>query len=186
MEPLSEGSVPATEELVEEISDWHISGRVNLNELTYEQATTIFHFSDYQYYQLQLYIEQYGELVSIYEMSAIDGFSEYDIAKLEYLFYVSPPKQKTHFFKNLWKNCHSQLLMRYGQILEKQVGYDTTRNNHYSGSSSHLCWRYSFDSQGKLFVKFAGEKDPGEEFFKGKQKQGFDLYTGSILIKDFG
>ncbi len=186
MEPLEEGSAPATDELIEEISEWNISGKINLNEITYEQAIKIFHFTDFQYYQLQLYIETYGPLVSIYEAAAIDGFSDYDIEKIKERCRIQPPPQKLHFFKNLWRSSHSQLLMRYGQILEKQTGYDTSRSNHYEGSPSHLCWRYSFESQGKLFIKIAGEKDAGEEFFKGKQKQGFDFYAGSIQIKDFG
>ena len=30
------------------------------------------------------------------------------------------------------------------------------------------------------------EKDPGEEFFTGSKKQGFDFYSGHFFMKNFG
>lgn len=43
--------------------------KVNLNVLPAEVAYTVLQFSDYQYYQLQLYIEKYGELVTLPELA---------------------------------------------------------------------------------------------------------------------
>ena len=47
-------------------------------------------------------------------------------------------------------------------------------------------FRYTFETQNKFSVKISGEKDPGEQFFRGKQRSGFDFYSGSASVKDFG
>ena len=49
--------------------------KINLNDMPAEVAYTLLGLSDYQYYQLQLYIETYGELVTVYELAAVEGFS---------------------------------------------------------------------------------------------------------------
>lgn len=175
-----------SEELLEELTELQNGQKPNLNNLSYETAIRILHWNDYQYYQLQLYIENYGQLASIYEVSAIDGFTEEDMRRLLSKVQVLPVVGREPFFKNFFRKSSQSLLFRHSQILEQQAGYDTTRSNHYAGSPGHDCFRYSFSSQGKFFLKLSGEKDPGEQFFRGEQKYGFDFYSGSISIKDFG
>lgn len=172
------------EELLEKSEQ--TAGILNLNTLRYEEAVTILHLSDYQYYKLQQYIEEHGQLVSMYELAAIDGFDKINIEQLRPFVTAIYADQPNHFWKNLFSKSKQSLLLRYGQILEHQAGYDTNRATHYNGSPAHLCFRYNFSSQDKLFIKLSGEKDPGESFFKGDQKRGFDFYSGSISLKNCG
>lgn len=176
-----------SEDILESIIEENrIDNRPNINTLSYEKAVKQFQLSEYQYYQLQLYIEMYGALASIYELKAIEGFDDTDIERLKERVSVLPIPEKSAFFKDFWRRSKSNLLLRYGQVLEKQAGYDTARSTHYAGSPSHLCFRYNFNAQDKFFIKFSGEKDPGEQFFQGAQKQGFDFYSASISIKNMG
>lgn len=182
----NEEEITIPEELLEELTSWSNNGKPNLNDLPYETATLRLKLTDYQYYQLQLYIENYGQLASIYELDAIDGFSEQDRERLSSLVNVFITREKEPFFKNFFKRSKQSILVRYGQVLEPQAGYDTTRANHYLGDPSHVCFKYNFSTQDRLFIKLSGEKDAGEQFFKGKQRYGFDFYSGSISIKDAG
>lgn len=175
-----------SEELLEELTELQNGQKPNLNNLSYETAIRILHWNDYQYYQLQLYIENYGQLASIYEVSAIDGFTEEDMRRLLSKVQVLPVVCREPFFKNFFAKSSQSLIIRHSQILEQQAGYDTTRSNHYAGSPGHDCFRYSFSTQGRFFLKISGEKDPGEQFFRGEQKYGFDFYSGSASFKDFG
>lgn len=176
-----------SEDILETLSDENaINKKPNINDLSYETAINRLHLSEYQFYQLQLYIETNGALVSIYEIAAIEGFDASDIQRLNGRVSILPIKAKSDFFKNFWRRSKSNLLLRYGQVLEKQAGYDTSRASHYAGSPSHLCFRYNFSSQDKFFIKISGEKDPGEQFFRGSQKQGFDFYAASISVKNMG
>jgi len=175
----------APDELLEELEE--LSGqRPNLNCLGYETAVRLLKLSDYQYYQLQLYLENYGALASIYELDGIDGFGKEERERLQLLAEVAPVPKSSSFFKDFFKKGKSKLLVRYGQILEHQAGYDTSRATHYAGTPGHAMFRYTFDTQGKFSLKISGEKEPGEQFFRGKQRYGFDFYSGSASVKDFG
>ena len=182
-----EANVEVLEELmVEEQEKVQHEGRVNLNNLTPEEAIGYLHLSDYQYYQLMLYLSEYGEMVSVWELNAVEGFSYGDIRRLSSLVTVENVRHKDNFFKNFFRKSKSRLLYRYGQVLEKQVGYDKTLDKHYLGSPMRMAFKYQFNSQGKFQLAFAGEKDAGEQFFKGAQKYGFDFYSGYLCLKNIG
>lgn len=158
----------------------------DLNHLSWATAVTLLHFTDYQYYQLQLYIEEYGEMVSIYELLAVEGFKEEDFRRLKPCVKVVPTQKRLYFFRNFFKHCRNNLWVRYGRTLEMAAGYDTSRVSHYAGSPMQLCFRYSFNTQDRLFVKFAGRKEAGGQFFRGGRRQGGGFYSGSVCLKDMG
>lgn len=168
-----------------EILSQHVGSKIDLNRLTPETAFQILHITDYQYYQLQLYIEKYGELVSIYELAAVDGFSEKELERLSPYLIVSTTRKTKVKFKDLFLFPKHELLFRFEQVLEKKNGYDTTRSTHYQGSPQRLAFRYKWNTK-HLSLGLAGEKDAGEEFFRGSQKQGFDHYSFHLNIKDIG
>lgn len=174
----------ASEEILELLEDE--GGKMNLNALSYEAAIQRLQLSDYQYYQLQLYLEETGPLVSIYELAAIAGFSERDVQRLRDRVVAEPVPTRQEFWRNLWKKHRSTLTLRDSWVLERQAGYDPARSTHYPGSRDHLCFRYTFESQDKLSLKISGEKDAGEQFFRGAQRYGFDFYSGSFSLKNMG
>ncbi|MBO4504260.1 MAG: hypothetical protein J5730_05575 [Bacteroidales bacterium] len=180
-----DGEAALSEEIVEELFE-EFPNNINLNDLSYETAVKKLHFTDYQYYQLQLYIEEHGALASIYELAAIDGFSNADVERLSGSVVAQPVRQRQNFFRNFFRKSSCNLLVRHGQVLERQAGYDTSRAHHYAGSPGHDCFRLSFNSQDKVILKVSGEKDAGEQFFRGEQRAGFDFYAGSLCIQDIG
>lgn len=173
-----------SEEMLEQMEDVYENSRPNLNNLSYEVAVTVLQLTDYQYYQLQLYIDNYGQLYSIYELAAIDGFTDVDMRRLFDRVVISPPPKQRPTFRQLMKSSKSVLWLRYGQVVERQAGYDTSRANHYDGSPAHLQFRYDFDIRQHFGFRIAGEKDAGEAFFRGDQKYGFDHYSGSLYVKN--
>ena len=179
-----ENAEAANEEVLEQMDDVYKNSRPNLNNLSYEVAVTRLNLSDYQYYQLQLYIETYGQLYSIYELPAIDGFTDEDMRRLSDQVVISPPPKPRPTFLELMRSCKSVLWLRYGQVVERQAGYDTSQTNHYDGSPAHLQFRYDFSIRQNFGFRIAGEKDAGEQFFRGDQKYGFDHYSGSVYAKN--
>lgn len=175
----------ATESLLEEMEPLE-THQPNLNQLAYETAIRVLKLTDYQYYQLQLYLENYGEMASIFELDGIAGFGQKERERLQQMAIVAPVSEDTMNWKDFFKRGKNKLLIRYGQILERQAGYDTARSTHYDGTPGHALFRYTFDTQDKFSFKISGEKDPGEQFFRGKQHYGFDFYAGSACIKKIG
>jgi len=176
----------ATEEMLERMEELRNGARPNLNDLSYETAINILQLTDYQYYQLQLYIENFGQLYSIYEIPAINGFTEEDMRLLADRAVIAPPPKQRPTFRELMRASKSVVWLRYGQVLERQDGYDTTRTNYYDGSPPHVQFRYDFSIRQNFGFRVAGEKDAGEQFFRGKQKQGFDHYSGSVYARNIG
>lgn len=175
-----------SEELLERMEEMRNGTRPNLNDLSYEAAVNILQLTDYQYYQLQLYIENFGQLYSIYEIPAIDGFTQEDMRQLTDKTVIAPPPKQRPTFRELLRTSKSVLWLRYGQVLERQDGYDTTRASHYDGSPPHLQFRYDFSIRQNFGFRIAGEKDAGEQFFRGEQKYGFDHYSGSLYARNIG
>ncbi len=185
LEDALDGEDISAEDLLEELEEMG-SGKPNLNKLSYETAVGALKLSDYQYYQLQLYLENYGEIASIYELDGIEGFGREERERLGQIVTVAHVPDNSDLWKNIFKRGKSKMLVRYGRILERQAGYDTSRVAHYAGTPGHAMFRYTFDTQGRFSFKISGEKDPGEQFFRGKQRYGFDFYSGSACIQDVG
>lgn len=171
-----------TEEQTQSISP----GKVNLNDLSFEIANNYLHLSDYQYYKLQSYLSEYGHLVSVWELNAVEGFSYEDVRRLSSMVKVEHLRSGGGFFKNFFRKSKNSFLYRYGQVLEKQIGYDKSQAKHYLGSPMRMAFKYQFNSQDKFLLAISGEKDAGEQFFKGAQKYGFDFYSGYLCLKDIG
>lgn len=160
--------------------------KININELPAEVAYSLLKFTDYQYYQLQLYIEIYGELVTIYELAAVEGFSRSDVERIINFVEVRPAKSMRSVFRSFFRRSSQKLLLRYGQVLEKQAGYYSEQENAYLGNPLRLTFKYTFKSGDNFAMALSGEKDAGEEFFKGTQKQGFDHYAFFVQFKNIG
>lgn len=182
-----EGNQELLEELLlEEQEKTQCEGKVNLNSLSAEVAFKFLHFSDYQYYNLMSYLSEYGDMVSVWELNAVEGFSFEEVRNLQALVMVEPVRQKSAFFKNFFRKSKNSLLLRYGQVLERSSGYDKSQMKHYLGSPFRLAFKYQFSTQDKLAIAVSGEKDAGEQFFKGAQKYGFDFYSAYLCLKNIG
>lgn len=180
----SEDESDYSDQLDEFILEGH--DKISINYLSPEVAFNILKLSDYQYYQLQLYIDKYGPLMTINELAAIDGFSLEDVKRIAPFIELATTKRKRKSFAEFFRNPRNELLLRYGMVLEKSAGYDTTKENHYLGAPFRLGFRYKFKAGDHLSLSFAGEKDAGEQLFRETQKQGFDHYAFNICLRNMG
>ena len=88
----------------------------------------------------------------------------------------------------------NELIMRYQRTLEDQLGYtdataeelERSDNARYLGSPDKVYARYRYRYDDRISFGLTAEKDNGEEFFKGSQKNGFDFYSAHLHLKDFG
>ncbi len=130
-----------------------------------------------------------GNFLSIYELQAIPGWNVDVIRRIRPFVTLA---EKTEVFQSLnkrFKNGNSTLLFRASQTIEKSKGYlldRNTANNFYPGSPQKLLLRYKYKSGNLLQYGFTAEKDAGEQFFKGAQKNGFDFYSAHLFIRNLG
>ncbi|MEO5990559.1 MAG: helix-hairpin-helix domain-containing protein, partial [Ferruginibacter sp.] len=166
---------------------------LNLNKATKDQLDEMQLLNEIQISNLLKHREKNGNLISIYELQSINGFDLSSIRKLLPFVYVSNNFESAHFgTKELLKDGKHEIVFRLQRVLEHQSGYfkpdaataKKSPNSYYLGDPNRLFARYRFQYNNNVSVAISGEKDPGEEFFKGTQKQGFDFYTGHVAIRN--
>ncbi|MES2763021.1 MAG: helix-hairpin-helix domain-containing protein [Bacteroidota bacterium] len=175
-----------------DVWNYYKSHPINLNRAKREELEELQLLSDIQINNLYKHRAKNGNLINIYELQSVEGFDLVSIKKILPFVYVSDNFNSAHFSaKEMFKDGKHEFVVRYQRILEKQEGYFTpdslTRadkpNSYYLGNPDRYFARYTFQYNNNVSFALAGEKDAGEQFFKGTQ-QGFDFYTGHVAIKN--
>lgn len=176
-------------ELVAQLNNYR-QHPLNLNKATTAQLQDLLFLSALQIIALQEHIKKNGKLVDLLELQSIDLFDLHTIRNLIPFVTIS---QNFDFNKlnltNFFRYGKSDLIFRYGQILQDQKGFTISKDSklsHYLGSKQKLLGRYRFDFQNRIQFNLNMEKDAGEPFFIGKNSMGFDFYTASLAFKNFG
>lgn len=158
---------------------------LNINATSKTELSRLYILNEIQIEKLLDYVNQFGPVYSIYELNAIDGFTPGLLEKLQpFIRFEVPEQPGTKLPESFKKGRHEVLLRVLGNtqkargFLEKEDGttpYEGNRFRYYS--------RYRFEA-GELFsAGITAEKDPGEPFFTGSNKKGFDFYSGHVSFK---
>ncbi|MCO6496053.1 MAG: helix-hairpin-helix domain-containing protein [Chitinophagaceae bacterium] len=154
--------------------------RETLQKLNILSPAQIDHFFSYR--------QMLGKFVSIYELQAIPLWDVATIRKIIPFVGISSAESFSSL-KDRFKGGENTLLLRYTRILEKSEGYLRDPNagkSYYPGSPDKYFLRYKYRFKNKLQYGLTAEKDAGEQFFKGNQKQGFDFYSAHLFARDIG
>lgn len=168
---------------------------INLNLATNDELSQLFFLTEFQIYSIINYRTRYGNFLSIYELQNVDGI---DIETLKFLLpfvfvdLIKSTGTTTPKFKNMFKYGKNTLITRYQQQIQKAEGYKITEQdiidkkatNRYIGDPSKLYLKYNYSYKRDLSIGLTAEKDPGEQFFQGAQKYGFDFYSAHIQLNN--
>jgi len=130
-----------------------------------------------------------GKFISVFELQAIPKWDIELIEKIKPYIIVSDAEGIIEVINHRLKEGSHTLLTRLSQILEPAKGYSIDSNansNYYLGSALKLLLRYKYQFKNLLQYGALAEKDAGEQFFKGKQKQGFDFYSVHFFARNIG
>lgn len=179
---------------------------ININGSNISILRDIYLINDIQLNNLKLYINQFGQLYSIYELASISGFDEETVKKLQpFIKIESVTKAVKYAPKELFNYGRHQLLIRYDQILETRKGFSVPSDSSihkpgsvYLGNPQHYYLRYSFNFKNKLRFGITMDKDAGEVLFKGqlsdslkelignKIGNGYDFLSAFAYAEDLG
>lgn len=173
-------------EIYEDLTQYY-NDPLNLNSATKEELDKLLVLNDFQINSLINYRTKFGSLLSLYELQLVYGFDVDDIRKIAPFVTVEVIKVNNKLnFSRILKYGSSQLFVKSQRVIEKQNGYLPETKNGYLGSPYKIYTRYKFEYKNQISAGFSAEKDPGEEFFKGTQKNGFDFYTAHLQISNLG
>lgn len=174
------------EEMAEEMTELWEALRENpasLNDTLHPLEGMPF-VSDLQRECLKAYIALYGELLTFEELYAVNGFDSMTVELLRPIATARPPEREGGLaLRELLAHGSSNLVTGIGGTVEQARGY---REDIYEGDNLRMMWRYSFKYKERISLQLSGDKDPGEAFFSGSQRQGFDFYGYSLVANDIG
>lgn len=175
--------------------EYYFENPLNINTATIEELEKLIMLNDFQIKNLIHYIRRYGEIKTVYELKYIEGFSYTTIIQmLPFIAIDGQNTSKKWSVKKGLKYGNHQVFVRTTTLIQDAVGYedvsDSIRSSnlekYYPGNKHRLYSRYKFNYKNKLLWGLTAEKDPGEQFFQGEQKYGFDFYSAHLQIKDIG
>lgn len=164
---------------------------LNLNQATRDDLMKLHFLNDIQISNLLNYIIYNGQMLTIYELQAIEGFTANDIEMLLPFVSISNDTKEDFQVKKALKYGRNQLFLRSQWVVEDQKGFTPiadslteNENARYLGNKYKQYLRYHFKYKNNLQWGITAEKDPGEEFFRGEQKNGFDYYSAYFLLQN--
>jgi hypothetical protein len=152
----------------------------------------------YQLNKLKEYRLIYGNLLSVYELSFIEGWDFQTVRKVIPLVNVKLSKEPRTFKKFTFRTVHQSLILKTAFNIKKSKGYEQGNTSSeypgepvYSGSPFRLALRYDLEYRNKLAMGLRMEKDPGEPFLISsslisKKIKTPDLFSGYLHIKNLG
>jgi hypothetical protein len=162
---------------------------INLSTANLATLQELSIFSAIQIQQLISYRNRLGSFISIYELQAIPSFDLRLIEKIRPYVTVSVlENSRAQVGKRMSAGNHS-LLTRVTQVIEKSKGYlidPRSGRSFYPGANQKYFFRYQYQFKNLLQYGIVGEKDAGENLFKGAQKSGFDFYSAHFFLRNIG
>jgi hypothetical protein len=162
---------------------------INLNTADAVELNQLRMLTALQVQHLILYRNLVGKLIDLYELQAVPGWDIATIQKLRPYLNLSMHTEVAGTLKSRLRNGDHSILLRVSQVPERSKGYlldSSSATNFYPGSPQKLLLRYKYVYKNLFQFGIVAEKDAGEQFFKGKQKQGFDFYSAHIFIRKAG
>ena len=162
---------------------------INLNTADATLLKELSILSPMQIQNLIAYRKLFGNFIDIYELQAVPGWNVRTLQRLRPFVTVNKKIQIFNSLSDRLKDGTNSILIRATQVLEKSKGYKlnaSTATNFYPGSPQKLFVRYKYQYKNLLQYGVSGEKDAGEQCFKGAQKQGFDFYSAHLFIRNMG
>ncbi len=146
---------------------------IHLNKTQPEGLKSLYVLSPFQINNFFTYRENFGPLISIYELQAIPGFDLATIYKLLPFVTLEDVSYKTNrpLIQRILKEREGYFIFRQGNVWETRRGFtppDTLNNgnltNRYSGNANNLYGRFRIQHTRDFSLGFTVDKDPGEEF----------------------
>lgn len=147
-----------------------------INKANKEELLRLHFLSDLQIADLLDYRNKTGQLYSIYEMASIEGYYPDLLQKLKPFITF-----ETFETKSTYQKSDNDLIIRGTRSFDNSSASNTS---NYEGSTERYYLRFKHISNNYEYGMVA-EKDPGEAFFKGSNKSGFD-YMGAFANLKLG
>jgi len=162
-----------------------VENPINLNSCNIDDLSMLSFLTDFQVQSLWEYIQANKPLLNLFELQLVYGFEKGDVFRLAHFIKIEPEAESISFQKMVTKGRH-ELATKMTSVLETAKGYKNSTTSGYLGNKLTIYTRYNYTFSNKLQWGMIGEKDAGEEFFKGNNSKGFDYLSGYVIASNLG
>jgi hypothetical protein len=154
---------------------------IDLNHTHPEDLKKLICLSPLQINSFFRYLSQNGKLIDLLELQSIPDFDLETIDRLLPFVTLNPATAYSQLnLKNLYQQGNSQIMLRYGRLLEQQKGFRNLAGSRYLGSPDKLLLRYKYQYSDVLSASLLLKKDAGETLLNGKP--AMDFLSGNIAL----
>ncbi len=172
----------------QQLDEYHIH-RIDLNTASRDDLQELNILTDLQTSLFLQYRLLFGKLLHIYELQAVPGWDIETIRRLLPYAMVGDRASVAENFRQRLHGGRHMLLLRGSEQLERSKGFEKpvdSTSQHYAGSRQRIFFRYTYNYKNLLQYGILGDKDAGEQFFRGRQQYGFDFYSFHVYMKNAG
>ena len=167
---------------LEELSDY-LTNPLNINEATKEDLENFPFLSDKLIENILYYLYRYGPMLTDKELMMVEGMDKKTYQLFKSFIIVKQPEHKKRIkLKNLFKYGKHEFISRLDIPFYKKEGY----KKEYQGYPYYHSTRYQYHYNTRVYAGITMENDPGEPFFVGNNKKGYDFYSPYLYIHDVG
>lgn len=171
--------------------NYYFDHPINLNLTNGEELEELYLLTGVQINDVLLHRKAFGKFISIYELQSLTYWDLQTIQLVLPFIRVDDRLDQLHItWKEAMKQGKFETYMRYQPMIEKKAGYaevsDSIRkasNKYYYGNGDRYYARFRYTYKTNISIGMTAEKDAGEQFFRGTQKQGFDFYSAHAFFK---
>ncbi|TDS16008.1 helix-hairpin-helix domain-containing protein [Sphingobacterium paludis] len=169
-----------------ELLRFYLKHKIDLNTTDGKELRDLLFLSPLQVLGIIKHRHSTGAFLSVVELQAVE---ELDLQTAEMLLPFVTVRPRGNFRDLTWKELRGktdqEAILRYGRVLEEQLGYtiEDANRSRYLGDPNRYMVRYRLNMADKVMLAVNMKKDAGEPFFREQQQFGFDHYGASLYVK---
>ena len=140
--------------------------------------------STLQIQNLLKYRQLLGDLISVYELQAVPGFTIKEINALIPYLTISGSATEFKTIREKLTSGDRSFIVRPSRIPEKSKGFSGEKK--YLGGREKLLLRYTYKYRDLLQYGLVADQDAGEPFVFHKKQIGFDFYSFHLFARRIG
>lgn len=174
---VEEGNLDYTE--LEEQLEYLIKHKVKINWAKHSEISKLFFINESDRQAIIKHVKTHGELLSLFELQAVDGLSDDALKWLPYFVTVDEHMEKQLTWRDL-KQAKNELFYLTETDLETRRGYTAQATTPYLGNAFRHVVRLRSNLNNRLYYGYTAEKDMGEPFnqygIRGFEFNSFHLF----------
>ncbi len=190
LESLVEVLIEESEE-GEDISHWLeelqllAENPIDINLATVDELRRIPFLNEFTATHIIEHREKYGAFKSVFELASVTGVGRELAEKLSFFIVTDDETAGLSNQSKSYGRAQHQLLAKGWQNFPEQAGYLSQNGKPpaFQGRPQKIYTRYLFRQGVHLQAGVTGDRDPGEQFFKGSNPWGFDFYSAHLSFK---